>query len=167
MGKRKFADAELIDLYINKDLSSIKIAQIFKVRVSSVCRRLNRLGIIKPACGANGRNGKKSKVYLKGYPVIYMPSLPRAKGNGYVKEHILVAEKCLGRSLTDGEVVHHINENKTDNSPENLVVFQSHGEHMKHHWQIRKYGNGIALPNALYVMEGIAEVLRRRKERGR
>lgn len=26
---------------------------------------------------------------------------------------------------------------------------------------------GIALPNALYVMEGIAEVLRRREERGR
>ena len=29
------------------------------------------------------------------------------------------------------------------------------------------WGNGICLQNALYVMEGIAEVLRRRKERGR
>ena len=29
------------------------------------------------------------------------------------------------------------------------------------------WGNGICLQNALYVMEGIADVLRRREERGR
>lgn len=137
MPKRKFEDDVLIDLYVSKDLSSIKIAEIFGVRVSSVCRRLGKLGLIKPATGADGRNGKKDTVCINGYPVLYMPEHPRAKSNGYVREHIVVAERILGRSLKDGEVVHHINENKRDNTPENLMVFSSHSEHMRYHWELR------------------------------
>ena len=76
-------------------------------------------------------------VLLKGYPVIYDPQHPRAKSNGYVREHILVAEKMLGRPLKDGEVVHHINEDKKDNRPENLMVFASQSDHMRYHWGLR------------------------------
>ena len=76
-------------------------------------------------------------VVMKGYPVIYAPQHPRAKANGYVREHILVVEKMLGRPLKDGEVVHHINEDKKDNRPENLMVFASHSEHMRYHWGLR------------------------------
>lgn len=76
-------------------------------------------------------------VVIKGYPVIYDPTHPRAKSNGYVKEHIVVMEKLLGRPLKDGEVIHHINEDKTDNRPENLMLFESHSEHMKYHWALR------------------------------
>ena len=111
------------------------------------------------------RNGKFAykgeRIMLKGYPVVYAPEHHRAKSNGYVREHIVVAEKCLGRALADGEVIHHINEDKKDNRPENLVVFKSHSDHMKYHWMLRnpdKY-NGIALPPALYCMQGIAEAL--------
>lgn len=103
MPKRKFEDDELIDLYLNQDLSSIKIAKIFGVRVSSVCRRLGKLGITKPATGHEGRNGKKGQVFINGYPVVYLPDHPRAKSNGYVREHILVAEKYLGRPLKPGD----------------------------------------------------------------
>ncbi len=135
--ERKFSDEELIELYINQDLSSIKIAKIFNVRVSSVCRRLGKLGLIKSATGHEGRNGKKGTVLSNGYPVIYDPTHPRAKSNGYVREHIVVAEQMLGRSLKDGEVIHHINENKTDNRPENLMIFANNSEHMKYHWALR------------------------------
>lgn len=161
MPKRKFEDEELIDLYVNQDMSSVKIAEIFGVRVPSVCRRLNKLGITKPATGHDGRNGKKGTVYINGYPAVYAPDHPRAKSNGYVKEHIIVAERFLGRKLEEGEVVHHINGKKDDNSPENLMVFKNNSDHMLYHWILRNptKNNGIALPTALYVMQGIADVL--------
>ena len=87
---------------------------------------------------SNGRFSYNPKgVLIKGYPVIYDPQHPRAKANGYVREHIVIMERLLGRPLKDGEVIHHINEDKTDNSTENLMLFASHSEHMKHHWALR------------------------------
>lgn len=44
----------------------------------------------------------------------------------------MVAERMIGRKLLDTEVVHHRNENRTDNREENLVVM-SRAEHMKEH----------------------------------
>ena len=50
---------------------------------------------------------------------------PRARANGYVLEHILVAEKELGLPLTPEEEVNI----KTDNDPDNLVIYKDHLEH--------------------------------------
>lgn len=45
-----------------------------------------------------------------------------------------------GITLTDGQVVHHINGKRWDNRPENLRVFGSQSEHMRFHHQLRTNG---------------------------
>lgn len=57
-----------------------------------------------------------------GYTVVYAPEHPRADRNGYVWEHVLVMEKELGRYLAADEVVHHIDRNKSNNDPSNLLA---------------------------------------------
>lgn len=48
-------------------------------------------------------------------------------------EHRIVAEQILGRPLRKGEVVHHINRDKRDNRPENLMIFENQAEHARWH----------------------------------
>lgn len=59
----------------------------------------------------------------------------RGQANPYVHEHVLIAEKTIGRRLKGNEVVHHINGVKDDNRPENLLVM-TRAEHKKLHAQL-------------------------------
>ena len=47
--------------------------------------------------------------------------------------HRIVAEQKLGRPLRKGEVVHHEDENRRNNHPDNIFVFKSQAEHAKYH----------------------------------
>lgn len=71
----------------------------------------------------------------KGYVMILMRNHPRARKNGYVLEHILVAEKMLGRPLTETEEVHHRDLNRANNAPDNLKIYATHLEH----WMAEHY----------------------------
>lgn len=100
-----------------------------------------------PLCGANCRTARRRETgqgsknpdwkggrYIepgKGYVLVRRPDHPRARQNGYVLEHILVAEEMLGRPLKPGERVHHRDRNEANNQPENLRVYSSNGEHLR------------------------------------
>ena len=62
--------------------------------------------------------------------------------NNYVKlkgkhMHRVVMEQVLGRKLRKGEIVHHIDGDKWNNSPENLQVM-TQSEHIKLHLHEKK-----------------------------
>ena len=93
--------------------------------------------LMKPYQGAmeKSQNWKGGRINNGlGYMMIKMPNHPRADGQGYVLEHIVVAEQMLGRPLAKGEVVHHKDKNRANNLQENLQVFPSRAEHtLMHH----------------------------------
>jgi len=71
-----------------------------------------------------------------GYIRIYARNHPLCPTNGYMVQSHLVAEKYLKRHLTRGEVMHHIDENKSNDKPKNLYLFHSQGKHLQfHRWK--------------------------------
>lgn len=81
----------------------------------------------------NSPTWKGGVSFTNGRKCIYRPDHPRSHKNGYVYEHILVAEQSLGRTITPSEVVHHIDGDISNNDPSNLHVFASQSDHIRHH----------------------------------
>lgn len=63
---------------------------------------------------------------------------------GYAYEHRVLAERKLGRRLRRGEQVHHEDEKKSNNDPDNLETKKSRAEHAVAH---RKPGCNRRLPD--------------------
>lgn len=78
------------------------------------------------------RASKPSIRHSSGYVLLRMPEHPKAH-RGYVYEHVLVAERALGRLLPTGAQVHHANGDPSDNRPENLVICQDAAHHQLIH----------------------------------
>lgn len=91
---------------------------------------------------------------INGYPIVYMPDRDDTIGNsGCVYVHILVAEKKLGRRLLPGEVVHHVDGNKSNFSEDNLIVFKTKADHARFHktGSIEKDGDVYVSPKKIRV----------------
>ena len=68
---------------------------------------------------------KKRVVDSAGYSYVQAPTNPRADENGYVVEHIFLAEQALGKRLPNKSVVHHANGT--------LIICQDQAYHMLLH----------------------------------
>ncbi len=72
----------------------------------------------------------------------------RVDSHGYVRiwtgknnedlEHHVVAERALGHALPAGAVVHHVDEDTTNNAPNNLVICQDDNYHKLLHARKRR-----------------------------
>lgn len=104
--------------------------------------------------------GSGRRVRADGYVDLWRPGHPLARTDGYVFEHRHVLLKA-GVSVPPGFEVHHIDEDRSNNSLDNLAVVTPIGHQRLHHPNgtiVRnQHGEGI-------VGQGIARQARERKE---
>ena len=129
-------DIETAQQMIEQDhLQQWKVAERIGVHTGTIEKLCKRLGWQTVHCGsrrgADAAHWQGGRTRRKGYWYVLRPDHPFATKHGYVLEHRLVMEQTLGRYLLPSEVVHHLDSNRENNTPENLMVFATNGRHLK------------------------------------
>lgn len=142
----------LVQKYVNERLSTREIGVLVGGAAGGVIYAALRSRGVPIRTGSEsisarfpeGRAGEKAnnwkggrRMHKSGYVYIYSPNHPAATNAGCVFEHILIAEKKIGRYLRKGEVVHHIDGDKKNNNPDNLLVC-TRSEHVQIHMRAVK-----------------------------
>lgn len=136
--KRRDLDPELVrQMYVDRDMTIEEIAAAMNSGDAIVRRALSQANVSMRPFGP--REHKKTKPHLpfvldgQGYRLVMRPDHPKASAKGYIQQHVLVMEQKLGRRLVGKEEVHHDDENKGNNHPDNLILMKSRGDHIRHH----------------------------------
>ena len=80
---------------------------------------------------------KGGRIENHGYVLLHIPDNPMAQAAGYVRESRIIAEKVLGGPLPKDAVVHHVDENKGKDLPNDLVICEDEPYHRTIHRRIR------------------------------
>jgi len=120
--------AKRIQFFSDQGLNGVEIAKKLKITSSTVYRIAARYNV-----NIVDNFHKGFSISDSGYKLIKVDDHPFADSKGYVREHRLVMEEFLGRFLDVGECVHHMDENKLNNSIENLELMLIEDHVRLHH----------------------------------
>jgi hypothetical protein len=112
---------------------TVRSKSIFKGEPLRYVYGHSKIGKLGPK-SCNWKGGKAT--HDDGYAFITGNGHPRTQKNGYVLEHILIAEKALGKPLPPGAIVHHT---KSVHDNGNLVICQDQAYHLLLHQRMRSY----------------------------
>ena len=120
----EFDYSELYRLYWTEYRSGIEVAKILGVGWYSVYQALHRFGIPvrKKGTACKITEVPHTKGYIRVRIFLGDKYYPMVENDGYCMKHRLAMAKHLGRCLTDDEVVHHIDRDRTNNNIGNLVL---------------------------------------------
>lgn len=91
----------------------------------------------------NKKDWKGRSITTEGYVLIYKPTHPFPVKRQYVLEHRFVMEQHIGRYLKSEEIVHHLDQVKTNNNIDNLLLLPNKAAHMAFHKRLRNKGKFI------------------------
>lgn len=112
--------------YSNKKTGMVK-GQHYRFVHGHRCR-------IDKSTGENSPFWTGGKTNKRGYTYTFMPEHPRAHKGGYVADHILIAERALGKPLPPKAQVHHV---KGKDNGGGLVICQDYAYHHFIHRRLR------------------------------
>lgn len=143
---KDYKDKEILAKKYEELGSLQKVADYFGVSKKLILNYMKRFDIQRNQRKPKQEKPKKIDTFHKGYTIswngykmIYLPIHPHCDGKGYIREHILVMEKYLGRYLTEDEIVHHIDENKLNNDINNLKLMTKYEHKCYHSSRPRKH----------------------------
>ena len=120
-----------VRLYLDGQ-STVQIAALYAVAPHTVYMALKRRGVeLRSLSESVSMRKQGSRTVSNGYVFV------RTGKGRREREHVLIAERILGRRLKKNEHVHHINGIKTDNRNENLLIC-TRSYHIELHWRMRR-----------------------------
>lgn len=157
---------EVIELYYNQQQDLTYIAQITKSSRQRVARWMEFWGLKRRSCieacvmkrkqkgQERGPNWRGGRWYQKGLGQwkVYAPYHPKCSHNGCYFEHLILAETKLNRFLKDDEIVHHLDNDSSNNDINNLSVMTK-SQHLILHRYLGFAGIKILIKNPTLIAD--------------